>query len=335
MSLVFVSRDERTHNLFRASWLSAADAFGLEVILLFRKGNGFFKFLVSLLKAKLFRHNIFVFGVAESLALSLFRPNLVIITGLGRLLMPKKKWRKFIFKLLRLMYQNTPIVTLNKTDLRLFSSLGFKKCYFINGEGVDIDYVQNLTKIDNLDIDINKINFLYAGRLLRSKNVQIILKYFNDFFDNSSKDTLCHLNLVGDDDFGNSDAVDKSLIDTIREKHHANVSFLGYREDIRPLMRDSNVYISLSQREGLPFSVVEALALGCNCILSDVPGHKEFRHLKQVTLVNNISDFDVAVRKALIKKKDASIPDLSMFSKKIISDEIIKIMKENEFCLIN
>ena len=52
-------------------------------------------------------------------------------------------------------------------------------------------------------------------------------------------------------------------------------SFLGYRNDIPKLLKISNCYISLSKREGLPRSLMEATAAGLPCIVSDIRGNND------------------------------------------------------------
>lgn len=47
-----------------------------------------------------------------------------------------------------------------------------------------------------------------------------------------------------------------------------------------------DIFVSLSEREGLPFSVLEAIDAGCFLLLSAVPGHFPFANLGGVELIN-------------------------------------------------
>jgi len=282
------------------------------------------------LRAKIYRHKIFVFGVSEALVMSLAKPNLIVITGLGRLLMREQKRRKFFFLILKNFYKTKKVVLLNKSDFRIFTAIGFSNCLLINGEGVDLKRIQEVAILERQPTNESNTNFLYAGRLLKSKNVGIIISYFDMFLQNKNESNSCNLTLVGDNDFGSSDAIDQATLNSLIVKYPSNVRVLGYQEDVRPYMRSSDVYISLSKREGLPFSVVEALALGCKCILSDVPGHKEFKNIDNVTLVRNSKDFDLAVRSMIKKSKAKVVPNLKKFSQNIICNDIIKIIDQLE-----
>jgi glycosyltransferase EpsD len=50
---------------------------------------------------------------------------------------------------------------------------------------------------------------------------------------------------------------------------------LGYRKDVNLINNASDLFTSSSLREGLPKSVLEAMAIGKVCILSDIRGHHE------------------------------------------------------------
>ena len=51
--------------------------------------------------------------------------------------------------------------------------------------------------------------------------------------------------------------------------------WLGYRGDIADLLRDSDVMVFPSYREGLPKSLIEAAASGLPIITTDTTGCKE------------------------------------------------------------
>ena len=50
-------------------------------------------------------------------------------------------------------------------------------------------------------------------------------------------------------------------------------------------MRQADLFLSTSSREGHPNVVMEALAAGCGTVLSDIPEHREFGELARATLL--------------------------------------------------
>lgn len=67
---------------------------------------------------------------------------------------------------------------------------------------------------------------------------------------------------------------------------NSNITLLEWtkREDIFNIIKDSKLYISTARYEGLPYSVIEALALEKACVVSDADGNRDL-------IVNNKNGF--------------------------------------------
>lgn len=54
-----------------------------------------------------------------------------------------------------------------------------------------------------------------------------------------------------------------------------DIDYLGHRDDVRPAIADSSVYVLPSYREGTPRTVLEAMAMGRAIITTDAPGCRQ------------------------------------------------------------
>lgn len=54
-----------------------------------------------------------------------------------------------------------------------------------------------------------------------------------------------------------------------------HVDFVGYAGDVRPYLSVANIYVAPSDKEGLPLTLIEAMAFGLPCIATNIAGHNE------------------------------------------------------------
>jgi len=58
------------------------------------------------------------------------------------------------------------------------------------------------------------------------------------------------------------------------ERYHDRIRFLGLRDDIPQVLRETDIFVLPSYSEGLSNALMEAMASGCACIASDVGGNR-------------------------------------------------------------
>jgi len=70
------------------------------------------------------------------------------------------------------------------------------------------------------------------------------------------------------------------------------IVFAGHQKDVRDFMHLSDFFVSASVSEGLPNTVLEAMACGLPVMLSDIPAHREIFSEKREDVFFSMSDDD-------------------------------------------
>ena len=113
----------------------------------------------------------------------------------------------------------------------------------------------------------NCFKFGTVGRLAQKKNQILLLHAFSEVTKTNDNTRLI---IIGT---GPLEQELKSLADKLGIKDR--VWFTGYRNDVPKLLSLIDVFVFPSLREGLPLSLLEAMALGRPCIASDLPCNRE------------------------------------------------------------
>lgn len=75
---------------------------------------------------------------------------------------------------------------------------------------------------------------------------------------------------------GRDGSATKSLKEFVKAHQMENtVEFCGFLNDVIPVLREADIYVSASLTEGLPGSVIEAMSLKMPLLLSDIEEHRE------------------------------------------------------------
>jgi glycosyltransferase involved in cell wall biosynthesis len=106
------------------------------------------------------------------------------------------------------------------------------------------------------------IKVAMVARFDRQKDQATLIKAF--------KDLNAQLILVGD---GPSLDKTKERVEQLGMSHQ--VSFLGFRQDIAEILAEVQIYVLISNWEGLPCTIIEAMRAGLPVVASDVGGVSE------------------------------------------------------------
>lgn len=135
-------------------------------------------------------------------------------------------------------------------------------------------WVPNGVNLDRVNININRhhsrpsgFTVASVGRLVKLKNPMTLLTAFQQAAGESSR--LC---FVGE---GPLSEIIRATGDAAGLASRIELTGLIQREKVYQRLVESSLYLSASRVEGLPVSVLEAMACGCPVVLSDIPPHRE------------------------------------------------------------
>ena len=202
-----------------------------------------------------------------------------------------------------------------------------------NGVDVDsfvpVDISQKKQLRIELGLTVGKKIFISTGVFYPRKQMVELAKTFMSIVDSGSI-----LLLVGDGETYNEVKSISSGKD--------NIILMGKKADPRPYYQASDFFVSTSLAEGLPNTVIEAMACGLPCVLSDIGPHKEIlgynRYAGCMFKTLNYDELRLCIQESLnwdVKKKKEAALDIinSHFSKYVMAKNYFNIysrMLENE-----
>lgn len=180
---------------------------------------------------------------------------------------PRRNWLIY-YPLERLLGPLThTLVTINGEDQRRAHRLGASAVLPSPGVGVDVESFADLSPSradarSELGLGSGTFCLLSVGELNDNKNHQVVLHALAEL-----KDLDLHYLLCGQ---GSEQKRLKVLADDLGLSER--VSFLGYRPDVKRLYAAADLFAFPSCREGLPVSLIEAMASGLPCVASRIRG---------------------------------------------------------------
>jgi glycosyltransferase involved in cell wall biosynthesis len=151
--------------------------------------------------------------------------------------------------------------------------------------GIDVEKCQASSGPDDLrssmGLSLEEIVIGFVGRLEEQKGVTYLLDAMQQLIQRHHNVTVI---IVGDGTLASS------LRDKALALHLSNTLFLGYRADAFRYLSLFNIFVLPSLYEGLPLSVLEAMASGCPVVATNVGGVPEI-------VRNGITGFLVAPKR--------------------------------------
>lgn len=192
------------------------------------------------------------------------------------------------------------LITINREDYEL-AKKRFKagKVEYVPGVGIDleknslVDTDARATIRGELGVPDEGILMLSVGELNNNKNHETVIRAIEGM--------KIFYAIAGIGEKKNSL---EQLVESIGMSDR--IFFLGFRSDVDKLMEASDIFVFPSYREGLSVSLMEAMAMGMPCIVSNIRGNIDLIDNNGGSLFNpkSIEDCRNAILQFDVKEKD-------------------------------
>ena len=223
-------------------------------------------------------------------------------------------------------------ININKEDYEITKEkLKHKKCYLLNGVGLDLDKYKKLSskeiqeKRKEFGIKDKDFVVLMIAEINKNKNhIQLInaMDILKDKYPNIK--VLC----IGDGTL--KESLEKQII--LRNLQN-NIFMLGYRLDVNKLINISDIGILLSHREGLPRNIMEFMACGRKVIATDIRGCRDIVCNYNVVTLVKVGDYEETARAIekyyILNNKSFEVSEeIKKYDIETINSELLKIYED-------
>lgn len=200
----------------------------------------------------------------------LVRPGMPIFFTCGGLDWQRKKWPPWAARIIRLgelctvVFPSCRIVVSEALKDYYRHRYGVKTHCIYNG--VEQAHLRAPQRISRYGLEARSY-FLFVGRLVPEKRIEDLIRAYQ------ARPFESSLVIVGDS------AGTETYVKWLRELAGADssVRFLGYQfgEILQELFSNARCFVTPSELEGLPLTLLEALSYGLMCLVSDIAPHQE------------------------------------------------------------
>ena len=228
----------------------------------------------------------------------------------AELLYGTNKVRKMIFRLAFGFFGYTPVAICGNVKESLQREFGLnsgriKKVH----NGVDMKAFSPRTGGQESE----QIRLITTGTMYPIKNHAMIIRAFEKVH---KKNPNTHLTILGD-------GQDREMLERlVRDMHMENaVSMPGIQKDVCSYLQKADIYVSASLTEGLPLSILEAMACGLPVVATDAGGTVDIVSTGTNGIVVAKNNLD-----AMVDALDTMIADEAM--RKQYAERSLRIAKE-------
>ena len=232
---------------------------------------------------------------------------------------PKKNWLIY-YPVEKYLARYTDIlITINKEDYKRAENFHLKKggkIYYVHGVGVDCKRFLNSgenkrSEIRNsLGLKADDILLLSVGELNENKNHAEVIRAIS-----KCDNTDLHYAVAGKGDI-------KASLELLAKELNLEqrVHFLGFIDNMPDHYKAADLFVFPSKREGLPSAVMEAMASGLPCLVSNIRGCNDLIDENGGLLFDPSNDRDLSEKIEIMLSKKDSWAELGEYNKeKVLS----------------
>lgn len=214
------------------------------------------------------------------------------------------------------------LITINKEDYNFAKKhMKAKNIEYIPGVGVDtkkfkLDNFDKSVKRKELGLNENDIMILSVGELNQNKNHEVAVK------------AIARLNKPNIHYYIAGQGEKEQYLNEIAESMGVNLHLLGYRTDIVELLNVADIFVFPSFREGLSVALMEAMAAGLPCIVSEIRGNVDLIDDKHGGFLCKPDDVDAFCESIKLLIKEDKRKHMGEYNRKIVDKfDVNKIMQ--------
>lgn len=248
---------------------------------------------------------------------------------------PKLNWILYYPVEKLLSFITDDLITINQEDYNIANrKLKSKNTYFVNGVGIDCNsFNRTMSKEENLQLrkrlglEQDDVVLIYVAEITKEKNQKMLLEVIEKLENNKVK-----LLLVG------SDSTNGEISKLVSQKKIGDrVIILGYRNDVPSLIEISDIYVSASNKEGLPVNIMEAMNMEIPIVATDCRGNKDLildRENGFLVPINDVDNFVDKIKTVLREKNlvekmvEKSKERIQKYSLDSVKEEMKKIYEK-------
>ncbi|EJT6165239.1 glycosyltransferase family 4 protein [Clostridium perfringens] len=241
---------------------------------------------------------------------------------------PKLGWIIY-YPIEKMMAKLTDVtITINKEDYEITKTkLKPKKCYLVNGVGLDLNQYKPLSKekqgFKRKELGLEKDDFvvIMIAELNENKNQIQLIKAMELL-----KDKYPNIKAIS---VGEGHKFEELQQEINNRGLKNNFKLLGFRTDVNELINVSDIGILLSYREGLPRNIMELMANGKKVIATDVRGNRDLVCNENIGSLVEVGDFEETTKSiekfylTSVNNKNKILKEVKRYSISSILTELI------------